>query len=151
MPFIALGALALLALVWMGRGGGAILKARGWRVASGAFAVAALAVAAYLAMREAWLAGAVLFALGLSLAVAARRNGAQPGPSRRSAAMSLDEARSILGVGRDADPDEIRAAHGRLIRLAHPDKGGTSGLAAQLNAARDRLLDEWADRPRPGP
>jgi len=26
------------------------------------------------------------------------------------------------------------------MRLAHPDKGGTSGLAAQLNAARDRLL-----------
>jgi hypothetical protein len=24
--------------------------------------------------------------------------------------------------------------------MAHPDKGGTSGLAAQLNAARDRLL-----------
>ncbi len=25
--------------------------------------------------------------------------------------------------------------------MAHPDKGGTAGLAAQLNAARDRLLD----------
>jgi hypothetical protein len=28
----------------------------------------------------------------------------------------------------------------RLMRSVHPDKGGTSGLAAQLNAARDRLL-----------
>jgi hypothetical protein len=28
------------------------------------------------------------------------------------------------------------------MRMAHPDKGGTSGLAAQLNAARDRLLQD---------
>jgi curved DNA-binding protein CbpA len=54
--------------------------------------------------------------------------------------MSLDEARSILGVGADATREEIQAAYSRLMRLAHPDKGGTSGLAAQLNAARDRLL-----------
>ena len=42
--------------------------------------------------------------------------------------------------GPDATAGEIRSAHARLIRLAHPDKGGTAGLAAQLNAARDRLL-----------
>jgi curved DNA-binding protein CbpA len=40
----------------------------------------------------------------------------------------------------DATAADIKAAHARLIRLAHPDKGGTAGLAAQLNAARDRLL-----------
>jgi curved DNA-binding protein CbpA len=44
-------------------------------------------------------------------------------------------------VGPDASKAEIQAAYSRLIRLAHPDKGGTAGLAAQLNAARDRLLD----------
>jgi curved DNA-binding protein CbpA len=54
--------------------------------------------------------------------------------------MSLAEARSILGVAEGASPAEIQAAYSRLMRLAHPDKGGTSGLAAQLNAARDRLL-----------
>ena len=54
--------------------------------------------------------------------------------------MSLSEARSVLGVGEDATPAEIRAAYTRLMRMAHPDKGGTAGLAAQLNAARDRLL-----------
>jgi curved DNA-binding protein CbpA len=52
----------------------------------------------------------------------------------------LSEARSILGVAEDATADDIQAAYTRLMRLAHPDKGGTSGLAAQLNAARDRLL-----------
>ena len=54
--------------------------------------------------------------------------------------ISDSEARSILGVGPEATDAEIRAAYGRLMRMAHPDKGGTSGLAAQLNAARDRLL-----------
>jgi curved DNA-binding protein CbpA len=54
--------------------------------------------------------------------------------------MSADEARSILGVGPEATPEEVQAAYTRLMRLAHPDKGGTSGLAAQLNAARDRLI-----------
>jgi hypothetical protein len=48
---------------------------------------------------------------------------------------------AILGVGPQASKAEIQAAYSRLIRMAHPDKGGTAGLAAQLNAARDRLLD----------
>ena len=55
-------------------------------------------------------------------------------------AMSAQEARAILGVGPAATPEEIRAAYTRLMRSVHPDKGGTPGLAAQLNAARDRLL-----------
>ena len=62
---------------------------------------------------------------------------AAPRVSRR---MSLEEARSMLGVDADATPEEIQAAYTRLMRLAHPDKGGTTGLATQLNAARDRLL-----------
>jgi len=48
--------------------------------------------------------------------------------------MSLDDARRILGVGPDASKQEIQAAYTRLMRLAHPDKGGTVGLASQLNA-----------------
>jgi curved DNA-binding protein CbpA len=54
--------------------------------------------------------------------------------------MSAAEARRILGVGEGATPQEIQAAYSRLMRAVHPDKGGTAGLAAQLNAARDRLL-----------
>jgi curved DNA-binding protein CbpA len=51
------------------------------------------------------------------------------------------EARQILGVGPDATREDIQAAYKRLIRMAHPDSGGTAGLAAQLNAARDKLLN----------
>ena len=54
--------------------------------------------------------------------------------------MPLTQARSILGVEESASRAEIQAAYTRLMKRAHPDKGGSEGLAAQLNAARDRLL-----------
>jgi curved DNA-binding protein CbpA len=54
--------------------------------------------------------------------------------------MSRAEAARILGVAPDASREEVRAAYARLIRRTHPDAGGTAGLAAQLNAARDVLL-----------
>ena len=50
------------------------------------------------------------------------------------------EARAMLGVAPDAGRTEIESAYRRLIRQAHPDHGGSSGAAARLNAARDRLL-----------
>jgi hypothetical protein len=67
----------------------------------------------------------------------------RPKPTARPAAqgaMGPAEARAVLGVGPQAGEREIRAAHARLIRLAHPDRGGAHGLAAQLNRARDVLL-----------
>lgn len=139
MQLIALGAVALLLLVWVS-GGRSVFQRREWRITSGAFAVAAFLGAAYAGVREAWLPAAALFVLGLWLAVSARKAGLAP-RARKSGRMSLEEARSILGVEADATPAQIRAAYTRLMRLAHPDKGGTTGLAAQLNAARDRLLE----------
>lgn len=50
------------------------------------------------------------------------------------------EARAILGVGKDAKPGEIRAAHRRLMQAVHPDRGGSADLARRINAARDVLL-----------
>lgn len=54
---------------------------------------------------------------------------------------SPQEAARLLGISIDASPDEIRAAHRRLIARVHPDTGGTTSLANQINAARDILLD----------
>jgi len=51
-----------------------------------------------------------------------------------------DKARRMLGVGAGASREEIIAAHRRLVAKVHPDAGGSEGLAAELNAARDTLL-----------
>ncbi|ODP39627.1 molecular chaperone DnaJ [Sphingomonas turrisvirgatae] len=73
-----------------------------------------------------------------------------PGSPRPSAPPVLPagpdaDARAVLGVGRDAGPDEIRAAHRRLIASVHPDRGGSPELTRQVNAARDTLLKNKAD------
>jgi len=139
--YIALGCAVLAVLAWAGRSR-KVLKRREWRLLAAAMAVAAFAGAAYVGVRGEWGRGIVLVVLGLWLAATARTAGkpaaARPAPVARD--MSEAEARSILGVGPQAGAAEVQAAYARLMRLAHPDKGGTDGLAAQLNAARDKLL-----------
>lgn len=66
------------------------------------------------------------------------------GESQRDAGGSVASrarALEILGLDDSADTQAIIAAHRRLIRAVHPDRGGSSYLAAQLNQARDLLLD----------
>ena len=63
-----------------------------------------------------------------------RRRGA------RGNAMSREEAMEILGLRPGATAEEIRAAHHRLMRAAHPDAGGSEWIAARLNLAREVLL-----------
>lgn len=139
MIYLALGAAALALILFASRGR-PVLKRREWRFVSAISALVAFAGAAYLGLRGSWGSAVVLIVVGLWLAVSTRRTGvaASAAPSREK--MSLSEARAVLGVDADATRDEIQAAFSRLMRMAHPDKGGTAGLAAQLNAARDRLL-----------
>lgn len=66
-----------------------------------------------------------------------------PGDSRKSAGrggMSLAEAYEILGLDDSATADDVRAAHKRLMKHAHPDNGGSTWLAQQVNEAKDVLL-----------
>jgi DnaJ-domain-containing protein 1 len=137
MLYVALGAAALV-LILMAARGKPVLKRREWRFLTAAFAIVAFAAAAWLCVSGRWGAGIVLIVVGLWLAVSTRRTGLAPQTS--TGRMSLEEARSILGVSADATPEQIQAAYTRLMRSVHPDKGGTTGLATQLNAARDRLL-----------
>jgi hypothetical protein len=142
--YLALGALALWTI--LRASGRRWLKRREWRLLTGGGAIAAFAGAAFAGLREAWAPALVLLMMGSWLALSTRRPpSAGSGPASQAARratgrMSQEEARSILGVSAAAGPQEIKAAYSRLMRSVHPDKGGTTGLAAQLNAARDRLL-----------
>lgn len=139
MIYLLLGGAALALYIWMTRARFPILKRREWRVLTGAMALACFTAAVFVSVRGSWGAGIVLAVVGLGLATSARKVGAAA-PSPLSGRMSLDEARRTLGIGPEASRAEIQVAYKRLMRAVHPDQGGTAGLAAQLNAARDRLL-----------
>jgi len=61
-------------------------------------------------------------------------------PNSRSGPMTPDEAYEVLGLHPGASPADIKEAHRRLMRGAHPDAGGSDWLAARINQARDILL-----------
>ena len=138
MIYLAFGAGILGLLVWMGRGG-KLLQFREWRLTAAGFAVAAFAGAVFTGLKGQAAVTLVLVVVGLWLAGSARRVG-QPAPRARTGPLSERDARAILGVDDGATALDIQAAYTRLMKLAHPDVGGTAGLAAQLNAARDLLL-----------
>ena len=54
--------------------------------------------------------------------------------------MTMEEAREVLGLESNPSPNDIREAHKRLMLKMHPDKGGSSYLAAKINQAKDILL-----------
>jgi hypothetical protein len=135
LSWLVLGAIAIWALIRLGRHSERRGRAE-WRVAATLFSAVLIGAGVLLAFRGAWLPAAGLVGAGLWLTVASRQRVLAP----RSEAMSEAEARSLLGVPATATPQEINTAWKRLMGRAHPDQGGTEGLASRLNAARDRLL-----------
>jgi hypothetical protein len=63
----------------------------------------------------------------------------QAPPPRGRVRMSRDEALRVLGLKAGASADDVKAAHRRLLKDFHPDKGGTDYLAAKINEAKDVL------------
>lgn len=106
-------------------------------------------VAALAASRLGFLAFMVLVAAGGVMAIESWRSSkigedrpVDPDQQRIAPkAMTIDEAAAFLGVTPDAEIDEIKAAHRKLISQIHPDKGGTDYLAAKINEARELMIN----------
>lgn len=134
MGLLALLAVGLVGWLW-------------WRGHLGADAGRKLALVAGVGL-SLWLMARGQWVPGLAIAGATLGLGLAGGLRRKQAIRPLDEieARQILGVPLDAGPDEILAAHRRLIAELHPDRGGDPEAAQRLNAARDLLLKAHRDR-----
>ncbi len=133
--WLALVGIAVWALVRLGRQSEGPRRGQ-WRIAATLLSAALIGGGVLALSKSAWIAGIGMIGVGLYLVLASRM---RPVPVRREP-MDMTEARAILGVGADATADQIHAAWRRQMARTHPDQGGTQGLAARVNAAKDRLL-----------
>ncbi len=144
---VVFGVLVLLARAWSLASSKGVAKGQKFSVGIAA-ALAAVALfmtreipLAVLAASAAWY---LLFG-STSTSRSWSRAGASAGPSQhapqaRGGGMSRAEAFTVLGLKEGASEADIRAAHRRLILQIHPDRGGSTWLAAKINQAKDVLM-----------
>lgn len=133
--WLVLAAIAVWALIRLGRQTEGARRGH-WRISATVLAGVMLAGGVLAMSKGSWVLGPGLVGAGLWLTLASRIRTVPPKPAED---LSEAEACAILGVGPTASPEDINAAWRRLMARAHPDQGGTEGLAARVNAARDRL------------
>jgi hypothetical protein len=68
--------------------------------------------------------------------------------AKQSDQYAIDKARFMLGVSRFDDADYIKERHASLVAKNTAETGGSEERARELNAARDLLLRDVAERAR---
>ncbi len=78
------------------------------------------------------------------IALRSRTRGARADDAdvRTDNVMTRDEALNVLGLETGAAREDVILAHKRLMQKMHPDRGGSSYLAAKINQAKDVLLKQ---------
>jgi DnaJ family protein C protein 19 len=66
--------------------------------------------------------------------------------ARADRSAEIGRARTLLGLPRTPNRDQVIEAHRRLVAQVHPDRGGSAELVHEANAARDLLLDQIGPR-----
>lgn len=64
--------------------------------------------------------------------------------AERTGLMSEDEAYQVLGLRRGATREDVVRGHRAVMKERHPDRGGTTDLAARANEAKEVLLRQHA-------
>ena len=135
---------AVIFAFWALRQAGQMTPQQSRRFARQIGGYALCSVAALMGLRGNFVVAVPVFTIGAGLlgfnGLIAQMNAKSSPPSTIS--ISKQQAFNILGLHEGASADEIRAAHKRLQRATHPDAGGSTYLAAQINAARDLLLNK---------
>jgi len=65
-----------------------------------------------------------------------------PNAQYRQTDMTRRRALEVLNLPEGASQEEILRAYRELIKRVHPDRGGSSYLAAEVNRARDVLVSD---------
>ena len=58
--------------------------------------------------------------------------------------VKVQEALELLDLSKNPTKNEIDQAYKRMMRVYHPDRGGSKFVAARINVARDVLLKKVA-------
>ncbi|HTV37372.1 MAG TPA: DnaJ domain-containing protein [Xanthobacteraceae bacterium] len=161
MPFL-FGVVVLILVLWAANAFSKADPKQAARILRSIGGYAALIFAVFLLVRGEFVAAIPVGVFGLGLLGRIRlwptvyySNGGQAGwreYAQRDAAsgdgprspsggkMTEQEAYQILGVEPGANAQEITRAHRSLMKKLHPDQGGSTYLAARVNAAKDALL-----------